>query len=169
MIGLFKAPWSLLIIIACWALPAHAHKQQVSTTHLKFNSVTGNLEIMHRFHTHDAEHYLNHLLKKHGDLLLNPEHQRVLGHYVADSFTLATQRGKAPLALTYVGQEIEGPHFWVYQEVAAKQAKALWVEVNFFQDLWPKYSTELYNQSGILSKRYMFDSQNNNQEIPLDG
>ncbi|WP_054112689.1 DUF6702 family protein [Marinagarivorans algicola] len=163
-----KAPWSLMVLLCvCWVIPAHAHKQQVSTTHITVNAITGNLEVMHRFHSHDAEHYLNHLLKDHGDLMLNPKHQQLLGQYVAKHFKLSITEGGAPIDLTYVGQEVEGPYFWVYQQWPVNEVHTVWIEAGFFQDLWGEYSTEVYSQSGVEAKRYLLNRRQKSLRIPL--
>ncbi|MEM6915331.1 MAG: DUF6702 family protein [Verrucomicrobiota bacterium] len=96
---------------------AQAHEQKTALTDLLFNERTGNLEIAHRISIHDAEHVLRRLGQKSEDLIHSEEAQSRFAEYVTNEFLLKRKDGTT-FDLLLVGQEIEGGHLWVYQEIA---------------------------------------------------
>lgn len=123
------------------AAPAHAHQMKSAISKVLFNSRTGNLEVMHRFYLHDAEHAVKHLQHKKADLLNDAASRQQFAEYVAQHFQLsviesasprnttaditteapATNRQHRvtlakPLKLSLLGTELDGRFIWVYQE-----------------------------------------------------
>ncbi|VUD52969.1 hypothetical protein TDB9533_01740 [Thalassocella blandensis] len=101
---------------------AWAHQQQEALTTILFNQRSGNIDVMHRFYIHDAEHVVSKIdAKKNADIIANGESQKAFGQYVAKHFALQVllPEGKnLALDLRYVGQEVEGKFLWVYQQIA---------------------------------------------------
>mgnify|MGYP000103148218 CR=1 FL=1 len=65
-IGLATA---LLFVSQC----AVAHQQKTSISKVLFNQRTSNIEIMHRFRVHDAEHAVKHIFGKDAEKTVGSE------------------------------------------------------------------------------------------------
>lgn len=131
---------ALLVLLAWTGLTgaALAHQQQAALTRVLFNPRSGNMEVMHRFLVHDAEHAVRQLLDPKADLIASAEAREQFAAYVLERFTLLGSEGN-PLALQYVGQEIDGIFLWVYQEMPIPAAlPSLSVIHNVLRDLWPE-------------------------------
>ena len=128
---------ALLATVIMTVAPASAHQQKAAISKVLFNPRTQNIEVMHRFYMHDAEHAVREIFSKSADIIKSKETQEKFARYVADRFSIATQDGKA-LPLTEVGFEADGKFFWVYQETAQlKDLQNLVVRHNALRDLWP--------------------------------
>jgi hypothetical protein len=105
-------------------------------TKVLFNPRTGNVEIMHRFYVHDAEHAVKKLLDKSADLIAKQSTRDSFALYVSSHFQLKSDG--QDLKLSLVGNELEGRFFWVYQEVAIpKNLTQLQLRHDSLQSLWP--------------------------------
>ena len=111
--------YALLFFVACGQ--AVAHQQKIAITTVLFNPRTKNIEIMHRFNLHDAEHAVKAMFKKTADILDDKDTQARFASYVANRFVLFDAQNDS-LPLNLVGFEVEGKHFWVYQETAQPPA-----------------------------------------------
>ena len=92
-----------------------AHEQKSSITVVLANKNSGLLEISHRFNIHDAEHALTQLFGGKTDIMNDPLTQTRFSDYIQGHFSLRIS-DKHPIALSYVGHEVDGKFFWVYQE-----------------------------------------------------
>lgn len=130
-----------LLVVLAWgwlAAGAFAHQQQAALTRVLFNPRSGNVEVMHRFLVHDAEHAVRQLLDPEADLIASAEAREQFATYVRERFILLGSEGNT-LPLQYVGQEIDGIFLWVYQEMPIPQAlPSLSVIHNALRDLWPE-------------------------------
>lgn len=130
------------VVLALVALPtsavAAAHQQQAALTRVLFNARSGNLEVMHRFVLHDAEHAVRALLDPEADLLASAAAREQFADYVQKHFSLLGDQGN-PLPLQYVGQEVDGPFLWVYQEMPLPaDLSSLGVIHDALRELWPQ-------------------------------
>ena len=127
--------YALLLFVASGHVLAHQQKTAITT--VLFNPRTANIEIMHRFNLHDAEHAVKALFKKTADILDDQETQSAFAEYVANRFILENAKDES-LPLNLVGFEVEGKHFWVYQETAQPPAlSGLNIRHDALRDLWP--------------------------------
>ena len=126
----------LFILLCCViSLQLSAHEMKSAVTKVLFNQRTGNIEIMHRFYVHDAEHAVKKLLDKSADLLAKQSTRDSFALYVSSHFQL--KNDQQDLKLSLVGNELDGRFFWVYQEVAIpKQLKQLQLRHDSLQSLW---------------------------------
>ena len=125
----------ILIVLCCLSLQLSAHEMKSAITKVLFNQRTGNIEIMHRFYVHDAEHAVKKLLDKSADLLAKQSTRDSFALYVSSHFQL--KNDQQDLKLSLVGNELDGRFFWVYQEVAIpKQLKQLQLRHDSLQSLW---------------------------------
>jgi len=128
----------VLLSLGALAAEAFAHQQQAALTRVLFNSRSGNLEVMHRFLVHDAEHAVRQLLDPEADLIASAPAREQFSAYVQERFALLGSEGNA-LALQYVGQEIDGIFLWVYQEMPIPDSlTSLSIIHNALRDLWPE-------------------------------
>jgi hypothetical protein len=136
--SLFKTSLMLLwgtLLLAASATYAHQQKSAIST--VLFNPRTQNIEIMHRFDIHDAEHAVKEIFGKNADILNSAQTQTQFSDYVNKRFYLFTSDNQ-PLLLKKVGFESDGKFFWVYQETEqpAKLANMI-VRNDALRDIWP--------------------------------
>jgi len=117
---------------------ALAHEQNEAYTTILFNQHSENLEVTHRFSTHDAEHALIQLFGKDADILQNTETQKDFAAYVKLRFQLQNHAGES-LMLADVGYEVEGKYFWVYQEMPIPEnLSSLRIKMQALQEVWPE-------------------------------
>ena len=124
MLGLlFAAPYS----------SAHQQKSAIST--ISFNPNTHNIEIMHRFRIHDAEHAVKHIFDKDADIIDSKKTQKQFNDYVNNHFSMFASGND--LKLTSVGYESDGQFFWVYQETPEPPAlENLSIRHNALREIW---------------------------------
>ncbi|MEL7045983.1 MAG: DUF6702 family protein [Pseudomonadota bacterium] len=136
--------WVPLFLGMLLTVPAVAHQQKESITRILFNERTGNIEVMHRFLLHDAEHATRRLFGKKADLLGKPEDCERFEDYVHKQFILLDQRGE-PLGLQSIGNEIDGEFLWVYAEATIPEGlTALTLSQQALREIWPE-QTNLVN------------------------
>ncbi|MEM9302555.1 MAG: DUF6702 family protein [Pseudomonadota bacterium] len=115
---------------------AAAHQQKEALTRVLFNPRTGNIEVMHRFLLHDAEHAVKAIFDGEADIIGDAGTRDRFAAYVHDRFALTDGDGVA-LDLVPVGHEIEGKHLWIYAEVAIpSELEALRIRHDALRDLW---------------------------------
>jgi len=118
--------------------PAWAHQQKEAITRVLFNPRTHNIEVMHRFLLHDAEHALKEIRKASANILASEDDREFFSNYVHQRFALADQDGNT-LALKAVGYEIEGRFIWVYAETAIPtELRSLTLRHDVLRDIWPE-------------------------------
>ena len=116
---------------------ASAHRESAAITKILFNTQTNNIEIMHRFYMHDAEHAVRVLIDKDADVISGQKTRDDFAKYVQERFAIAGDNGE-PLPLKLVGHEVEGKFLWVYQETGdVKDLKSLTIIHNALRDIWP--------------------------------
>ena len=125
---------------------AAAHQQQEAQSVILFNERSGNIEVMHRFYIHDAEHVAKLVGEKSSDLLASEQAQATFGNYVAKHFGLRWTKRVLPISadsdtplsevasdvvpeLQYVGQEVEGKFLWIYQSTAIPEPLLAWLRL----------------------------------------
>lgn len=126
----------LTLVMGAVSAPIYAHSMKAAITKVVFNPRTENLEIMHRFLLHDAEHAVKQIFDKKADIIGSAETQQRFADYVAARFEIKDETGKT-LPLKPVGHELEGKFFWIYQEVSIPNTKSLSLQHDALRDLWP--------------------------------
>ncbi len=125
------------LVLLLGALNAGAHEQKESITRVVFNSRTGNIEVMHRFLVHDAEHAVKAIFGNDADILGSEASRERFAEYVHEQFQMKDQDGLA-IPLAPVGHEIEGRFLWVYAEAPAREdLTSLTLVHNALRELWP--------------------------------
>lgn len=122
---------SLLLANNSWA-----HQQKMAITRVELNPRSNMLEVMHRFVVHDAEHAVSEIFGKGADIIASTDTQAQFAQYVAERFGIYLPDNTA-LELTLVGYELDGKHFWVYQETKNPSSLAgLKIVHNALRDIW---------------------------------
>lgn len=131
-----------LLLLMTLSLGATAHQQKQAITTMLFNPRTSNIEVMHRFNLHDAEHAVKQLFTGDADIYHDARTQQRFTKYVIERFSLFTENKE--ILLTTVGYELEGKHFWVYQEAPDPQSlSSLTVVHNVLRDIWQQQTNTL--------------------------
>ena len=156
-----------LLLLALLALPLDAHQQKEAITRVLFNPRTGNIEVMHRFILHDAEHATRELFGKSADLLGDPADRERFSSYVHGRFYLIDQDGER-IPLEPVGQEIEGRFLWVYAEAPIPPTvTGLAVSQESLRDLWPEQVNLVNVERDGTVRSALFDGSSREISIRL--
>ena len=126
----------VLLLNALFSSAAYAHQQKMAITRIELNPRTNMLEIMHRFELHDAEHAVSEIFGGGADIISSKDTQTKFADYVAERFGMFLANNQA-LPIKLVGFEVQGKHFWVYQETA-KPESIMGVQIvhNALRDIW---------------------------------
>lgn len=141
--GRTRAVFLALLTLLCCLVPSlsAAHQQKTAVTRILFNDSTGNIEVMHRFFIHDAEHAAGVVFGGVQDLLESADSRRLFSNYVMNRFAVTAEDSLGEITelnLEYVGEEIDGQYLWVYQEAEQLQdVNALSVVHIALRDVWP--------------------------------
>ncbi len=140
-----KRKAAALALVCIWyclvPLQSFAHQQKIAVTRILFNENSGNIEVMHRFFIHDAEHAAAVVFARPQNLMESAAARQLFSNYVMNRFALAVEDKlgvSTELDLSYVGEEIDGQFLWVYQEtIQAPDVSALSVINLALRDVWP--------------------------------
>ena len=136
-----------LLLLGLTTAGTEAHQQKYASTTVALNPNTGNLEVIHRVSAHDAEHVVKVLLDPDANLLSDESTQARFADYVRQHFALKID-GQAA-ALKFVGFELEGKFFWVYQELPGPISPSqLDIRYDALQEVWPR-QINLVNVEGF--------------------
>ncbi len=152
------------------AATTFAHQAKEAVTQVLFNERTGNIEVMHRFLLHDAEHALRRVKGINADLMRSEESRQAFADYAHANFSLRDQDGEL-LALRSVGHEIEGKFLWVYAEAPARSdITALEISHGALRDIWPDQVNLVNVDRGGQSESALFaaGATSIRVEIPAD-
>lgn len=118
-----------------------AHQQKTAVTRILFNPNTGNIEVMHRFFIHDAEHAASLIFGERQSFLESEESRQLFSNYVINRFAIEATFADGEvqeLQLEHVGEEVDGQFLWVYQEVPGSEVITAMTIVNLaLRDVWP--------------------------------
>lgn len=156
----------MLLVLAVVTTPAGAHQQKSAITRVLFNERTGNIEVMHRFVLHDAEHAVREIFGGGADILASEAVRQRFATYVAGRFEL--RAGGRPLELAAVGTEIDGRHLWVYQETPIpEELDSLAIRHDALRDIWPAQVNLVNVERGSDTRSAQFEGGVGQVEIEL--
>jgi len=146
---------------------AHAHQQKAAVTRVVFNERSGNIEVMHRFYLHDAEHAVRKLFGSGADILAAETTRRQFAAYVEDRFEMLADGRALPLRL--IGFEIDGKFFWVYQETSIPDViEKLSIGQQALRDIWPVQSNLVNVERAGQVSSLRFTNQAGLREVQVD-
>jgi len=158
----------LNLALMLWALTSNAHQQKEAFTRVLFNPRTGNIEVMHRFLVHDAEHAMKKLVDTRADLLASDSDRQSFAKYVHKHFSMSDQDGHL-IPLSTVGHETEGRFIWIYEEAQIPVGlTALRIAHNALRDLWPEQVNLVNVEHAGIVKSASFSGGNRELVIELD-
>ncbi|CAB0150869.1 hypothetical protein PSI9734_01308 [Pseudidiomarina piscicola] len=160
---------SVVLMVFLWVGSSAAHQLKSAVTTILFNDRTGNIEVMHRFNLHDAEHAVGELFnKRQADIHTDEKTRALFAVYVLDKFSLATANG-TPLELTSVGYQVDGRDFWVYQEAKIPaDINGLEVKHSALQELWPDQQNLVNIEGKGEIKSLQFNSDDDELSVRFD-
>lgn len=123
-----------------FASGAPAHRMPGSLSTIKTSPTSGNVEIIHRLHNHDAELGLITILDDRSISLDQLAGRARLALYVESRFLVAEWsegRVGAPLELELIGAELDGEYVLVYQELEGELPPAIAVKNDILRDVFP--------------------------------
>jgi hypothetical protein len=120
----------------CAPVSLDAHELKTALSTVLFNQRSDNIEVVHRFNIHDAEHAVREVFGRNADIISSEDTQDTFANYVVERFALLKEDG-TPISLEYLGFEVEGKFFWVYQEAPAFEASQLILSHNALREIWP--------------------------------
>ena len=118
-----------------------ADRQPVSLSTVKMNAQSGNVEIIHRLHSHDAE---LGIIAAVGDRTLTLDKlvgRAQLALYVEERFIVARLGSEgvgAPLDLVLIGAEVDGEFVLVYQEFRGNLPERFAIRNDILRDVFPE-------------------------------
>jgi len=128
----------LVVLLLLAAPQGWTHQQKEAITRVLFNPRTNNIEVMHRFLLHDAEHAVKQLRNSDADILGSVDDREYFSSYVHSHFEIWDQDGRR-LPLSPVGHEIEGRFLWVYAETEIPEdIESLSLRHDALRDIWPQ-------------------------------
>ncbi|MGB1847833.1 MAG: DUF6702 family protein [Pseudohongiellaceae bacterium] len=140
---------------------AEAHQQKNAVTRILFNENTGNIEVMHRFFIHDAEHAAGLIFGERQMLAESQESRELFSSYVINRFSIEAsfhEGNPEVLSLSYVGEEVDGQFLWVYQEIPAQEdITAFTIENLALRDVWSDQSNLVNIERGGRIYSLTFD------------
>lgn len=130
--------------LALQAPVSFSHQQKTALTRVLFNPATGNIEFMHRFYLHDADHAAGVLFNTKDSIETSSEAMELFANYVQNRFAVgvaAAGEDERELALSYIGSEVDGQFLWVYQESPNPgNLEGMSVIDVILRDIWPEQS-----------------------------
>lgn len=125
----------VLLLLGAYTAPSFAHQIKSAITTVLFNENSNNLEVMHRFYLHDAEHAVSVMGDGSADILSNPKTQQTFADYVVARFQLVLD--EKTVTLNQVGHEIDGKFLWIYQDYPLPDSvNKISVKHSALQDIW---------------------------------
>jgi len=155
-----------VVAVAGWCANAFAHQQKAAITTISHNEQSGTFEIIHRFSLHDAEHAVKRILYREADIYSSEHTQQKFAEYVHKHFSVSLEKG-ALVPLVNVGHELDGRHFWIYQEVAAPE-EALWtITHSALQEIWPSQVNTVNVEAKGKVKTLVFTNEEPKHQIVI--
>lgn len=114
MSGLRRCLWAMLLAALCAQVAAHRQSGVVSTLHF---APSGEIEITHRIHAHDALGLIPG-----SEPLESVEGRAHVALHVESHFALRNALDRPPLELSMLGVEVDGNDVYVYQIARAPTA-----------------------------------------------
>ena len=131
------ATWCVVALSVLFCSSVNAHQQKIAISTVLFNPRTQNIEVMHRFNVHDAEHAVRKIFGKSADIISSEKTRQQFSDYVNQRFEMHNESDKL-LALKPVGHELVGKFFWVYQETTQPVIlENITIRHDALRDVWP--------------------------------
>ena len=149
-----------LVFMSLTLSTAWAHQKKTAITTILFNERTANIEIMHRFLIHDAEHAVKQIggdsFGKQANIIASESTRQAFSRYVSESFSILDQKGEL-LELTLLGSEIDGSSIWVYQEIPIPaDLQSMTIRHNALRDIWREQVNRVNIERNKMTETLIF-------------
>lgn len=163
--------WHLLVstvLLACIiSFSAAAHQQKLAYTTISYNINTDNIEVMHRFLLHDAEHAVRKLFTKNADIITDPQTRSQFSAYMESKFHLEIFP-PAPEKLQMVGHEADGRYLWIYQEMPMPETiTSVAIRASVLHEIWPDQVNRVNIELGKNIDTLIFTAQSSKQSVEI--
>lgn len=148
---------ALLLVAGLLAAHAFGHRARSCLTTVTWNATTGNTEIVHRLHTHDAELGIGEITGRTDLSVLDLEGRALMALYVEERFAIADADG--PLPLDLVGAEVTGDYLLVYQERPGRLSGTIRVRSDILKDVYPQQLNLVNIADGDTVRTLSFDAE----------
>lgn len=140
--------WHLALVCATATLSvaAVAHRAPGSLTTIEYNPRTGNTEVVHRLHSHDAELGVGAVIDRSDLSVLSLEDRALIALYVEEKFLIESEEG--PVRLSLVGAELAADDLLIYQEMIGKLPDVIRVRDDILRDVFPEQSNQVNIDTG---------------------
>ena len=137
-----------------------AHQKKTAITTILFNERTANIEIMHRFLIHDAEHAVKQIrgdsFGEQANIIVSEATRQAFSRYVSERFSILDQNGEL-LELTLLGSEIDGSSIWVYQETPIPaDLQSMTIRHNALRDIWREQVNRVNIERNKMTETLIF-------------
>lgn len=150
---------------------SYADRQPGSLSTIKTSPTTGNIEVIHRLHNHDAE---LGVIAVHGDrsqTLDKLEGRARLALYIEERFIVASVTDDGigpPIALELVGAELDGDYVLVYQEFEGSLPARIAIRNDILRDVFPEQINHVNISTGGKVRSLTFKSDDKWQFADLE-
>jgi len=159
------APTIILLNLA--SLSVSAHQQKLAYTTVSYNSNTENIEVMHRFLLHDAEHAVKKLFAKNADIIADPQTRSRFSEYMENKFNFRIYPATSN-KLQMIGHETDGRYLWIYQEIPMPDTiTEVSVNASALQEIWPDQVNRVNIELGQHVETLIFTAQSSTQNIKI--
>jgi hypothetical protein len=164
----------MLLALVClvFANPVSGHEQKAALTRIVFNPNTDNLEVMHRFFLHDAEHAARQLFGESINMIESAEDRELFASYVRNRFSItaiSNSGEETVLKLNYVGQETDRRFVWIYQEISAPDdVIAMTIFNTVLRDVWSDQSNLINIEKGDAIYSLNLDGSRESGSVDLE-
>jgi len=156
----------VFVLLFCITLTAEAHRQHVSWTSIVWNERTNSLEIIHRFHEHDVQLYLNSLAGKSASVT-DLRGRAEFAVYLSDHFHMSVEPDTTA-SVNLLGGELEGPYLMVYQEIELSDPPtALVLRSEILMDLFPDQVNMVNIDINGIKQTLQFSKGDHNKQFKV--
>ena len=158
-------------VMLCIAALSYADRQPGSLSTIKKSRQSGNIEIIHRLHNHDAELGIIAALHDKSLTLDKLIGRAQLALYVEARFVVATVTDDgvgAPLDLKLIGAELDGEFVLVYQEFEGELPAQIAVRDDILRDVFPEQVNQVNIAAGGEVRSLMFRGNDNWKTAGID-
>lgn len=156
----------VILLMGAWLCtsPAIAHTFFVGSTEILVNEHTKNVEVIHRFTSHDLEALLSdkHQVRVDAD---SQAYVKMVRDYVTNGFSLSDKKGKK-LPLVLIGIEAGINETFIYQEVVGvTDIKGVVVAHRLLTEYFPNQKNRVNFESATAKGSLLFDNNTRKQQI----
>ena len=146
-----------------------AHRAPGCLTSIEWNKLSGQTEIVHRLHTHDAELGVGSALNLPGLSVGDIEGRANIALYVEENFQI--RAGENELKLELIGAELSGNYILVYQELPGRLLQNILIRDDILRDAFPAQLNQVNIEDGDSVHSLVFTKKDgwlgyNFQSIP---